>query len=122
MKSADFEEMGATLYLEDGTKFAGHLFGFSRRFFARSCTLDMEQKIKNFSVRGELVFQTGMVGYVVRFFYNLLVWNGNSELLGVLDRPELCQTATCFDVPFNWKLWRSRRGCGRFIFFTSAGF
>lgn len=41
-----FEEMKATIFLEDGTKFVGDLFGFPK------------------SVSGELVFQTGMVGYV----------------------------------------------------------
>lgn len=41
-----FEEMKATLYLEDGTEFVGQLFGSPK------------------SVTGELVFQTGMVGYV----------------------------------------------------------
>lgn len=41
-----FEEMKATLYLEDGTEFVGQLFGAPK------------------SVSGELVFQTGMVGYV----------------------------------------------------------
>ncbi|KAI1729714.1 carbamoyl-phosphate synthase L chain, ATP binding domain-containing protein [Ditylenchus destructor] len=40
-----FEEMKATLILEDGTKFVGQLFGAAK------------------SVSGELVFQTGMVGY-----------------------------------------------------------
>jgi carbamoylphosphate synthase small subunit len=44
---SSFEEMGATLYLEDGSRFSGQLFGAPR------------------SVSGELVFQTGMVGYVV---------------------------------------------------------
>ena len=42
----DFEEMSATLYLEDGSSFTGQLFG-------APC-----------STSGELVFQTGMVGYV----------------------------------------------------------
>lgn len=42
---SEFEEMKATIYLEDGTKFVGNLFGFPK------------------SVSGELVFQTGMVGY-----------------------------------------------------------
>lgn len=41
-----FEEMKATLYLEDGTEFVGQLFGSPK------------------SVFGELIFQTGMVGYV----------------------------------------------------------
>jgi carbamoylphosphate synthase small subunit len=45
--SQEFEEMSATLYLEDGTRFCGQLFGAPR------------------SVSGEIVFQTGMVGYVV---------------------------------------------------------
>jgi len=42
----NFEEMKATLHLEDGTRFTGQLFGYPR------------------SVSGELVFQTGMCGYV----------------------------------------------------------
>ncbi|TKR93417.1 hypothetical protein L596_007878 [Steinernema carpocapsae] len=40
------EQMSATLHLEDGTQFRGRLFGATR------------------SVSGEVVFQTGMVGYV----------------------------------------------------------
>ncbi|KAK0425292.1 hypothetical protein QR680_009128 [Steinernema hermaphroditum] len=41
-----WEQMSATLLLEDGSQFRGRLFGASR------------------SVSGEVVFQTGMVGYV----------------------------------------------------------